>query len=252
MGRAPACAAIVPSRGRPAAMRELLAAFGETAVCSRLIICLDDDDPALGGYREVREEPRFARQPVSWVAGPRMGLAGWTNMIAGTACREYEALITLGDDHRPETPGWDREWLTSARIMGGGWVYGDDGVPHAVTPPGWCTSRLPSAFLVTSPIVRALGWMMLRGCEHMFVDAAARDLGLAAGTEDRPRLAYLPHVKVRHDHYTTGRSQRDATYDTGMASWGADEAAYRAWLGRPEGTGQILKDADTVRRACDG
>ena len=43
----PACAAIVPSRGRPGPMAELLDVFGQTAVCTRLIICLDDDDPAL-------------------------------------------------------------------------------------------------------------------------------------------------------------------------------------------------------------
>jgi hypothetical protein len=240
------CAAIVPSRGRPQSMGEFLEEFGKTAVCSMLYVCCDDDDPDLEAYQALRDEPRFARFPVVWVTGPRMGLAGWTNAIAATGCSEYEALITLGDDHRPETPGWDRKWLETARRMGGGWVYGDDGIAHGSTPPGWVTSQLPSAFLVTSPIVAALGWMLgPPGCQHMFVDAAARDLGLAASTPDRPRLAWMPDVQVRHDHYTTGRSVRDATYDAGYASWGADDAAYWAWLAGP-----IQRDAETVRKAC--
>jgi hypothetical protein len=247
----PPCVAIVPSRERPGSIADLLDTFGDTAVCTRLVICLDDDDPQLDAYRKVMEQPRFARQLVSWVTGPRRGLAGWTNKIAAAACREAEALITLGDDHRPESPAWDREWLMAARLMGGGWVYGDDGVTHSQTPAGWVTSVLPSAFLVTSPIVAALGWMLgPPGCQHMFVDAAARDLALAASAPGRPRLAYLPFTRVRHDHYTTGRSARDATYDHGYASWTGDEAAYRAWLGTPEGTGQIAADADTVRTVC--
>ena len=244
----PACAAIMPSRGRPEAVAEVLDVFADTAVCTRLIICLDDDDPALPFYLKLRDHV-FTRPLVTWVRGPRMGLAGWTNAVAATACREHEALITLGDDHRPLTPAWDREMLAAARGMGGGWVYGDDSVTHGITPAGWVTSQLPSAFLVTSRIVAALGWMLgPPGCQHMFVDAAARDLALAASTPERPRLAYLPAVKVRHDHYTTGRNPRDATYDHGYASWAPDEAAYRAWLGTPEGTGPIRADADTVRK----
>jgi hypothetical protein len=232
----PPCAAIVPSRDRPASLGRMLEAFGETAVCTKLIICLDDDDPQLPDYQKLRDQPRFTRHPVAWVTGSRRGLVDWTNLVARTACREHEALITLGDDHRPETPAWDREWLATARMMGGGWVYGDDGLQH---------ENLPTAFLVSSQIVAALGWMLLKSCRHMFVDAAARDLAGACG-----RLAYLPDTSVRHLHYTSGLSPHDATYTAGYASWAADEAAYRAWLGHPEGTGPIRDDADTVRNAC--
>ena len=121
-------------------------------------------------------------------------------------------------------------------MMGGGWAYGDDGLQH---------ENLPTAFLVTSRIVAALGWMLgSPGCQHMFVDAAARDLADATG-----RRAYLPDVSVRHLHHTAGLSPKDPTYATGEASWHADEAAYRTWLGHPEGTGPIQADADTVRKS---
>lgn len=240
MGDPAACAAIVPTRGRPGALSQLLDSFMGTAVCTDLIVCLDDDDPALEQYKVILAARRFARHRVCWHTGPRDSLAGWTNRVAEVHGGGYEALITLGDDHRPVTPAWDRKWLDAARAMGGGWAYGDDGVEHQETPPGWVTSQLPSAFLVTTRIAAALGWVMLPGCQHMFVDAAVRDLGLAAG-----RLAWLGEVSVRHDHYTTGRSRHDATYEHGQASWAADEAAYRTWLAGP-----IHKDAETVREAC--
>ena len=232
-----ACAAIVPSRGRPGVLSQLLDAFGDTAVCTDLIVCLDEDDPDLDQYKTVLGARRFARHKVSWRVGPRAGLTEWTNRVAGRVCGDYEALISLGDDHRPVTPAWDRKLLDHVRAMGGGWAYGDDGLQH---------ENLPTAFLVTSKIVAALGWMLLPGCKHMCVDAAARDLAAQCG-----RLRYDPDVSVKHLHYTSGLSPLDQTYVDGYASWTPDHAAYRAWLGTPEGTGPIAADADTVRRTCE-
>ena len=116
--------------------------------------------------------------------------------------------------------------------MGGGWAYGDDGLQH---------ENLPTAFLVTGRIVKAVGWMLgPPGCAHMFVDAAARDLAEASG-----RRAYCPEVKVKHLHYTSGLSPFDQTYADGYASWTPDEAAYRAWL-----EGPIHDDVKKVEAAC--
>jgi hypothetical protein len=188
----------------------------------------------------------FARKRVSWYVGPRQSLAGWTNELAEELADGTMMLFSLGDDHRLKTPKWDLKMLAAVQKMGGGWVHGSDGVTHQETPPGWVTSELPSAFGVTSGIVAALGWMMLPGCAHMLVDAAVRDLALAAG-----RLAWLPEVKIPHLHYSAGLSPYDATYADGRASTAADDAVYRAWLGDPPGTGQIAADADTVRRALE-
>lgn len=232
-----AVAAIVPSRGRPGSLAELLEDFGDTAVCSELVICLDDDDPELGAYRDLARQPRFARHPVTWHAGPRNTLTGWTNAAAATLIGQgTQAIISLGDDHRPVTAGWDRKLLEAARAMGGGWAYGDDGLQH---------ENLPTAFLVTANVAAALGWVLLPACRHMFVDAAARDLAEACG-----RRAYLPDVHVRHLHYTSGLSGYDQTYAGGYASWPDDEAAYRAWLADDKEDGEGLAAAvKTVREA---
>lgn len=226
-----ACAAIVPTRGRPRMAAELIDAFGKTAVCSELVFCVDNDDPALGGYRELMGQRAFTRHAVSWYVGPRQSLTAWTNQVALALAPRFEALVSMGDDHRPVTKAWDRKLLDAIRGMGGGWAYGDDGLQH---------ENLPTAFMVSAPIVRALRWMLLPGCAHMFVDAAARDLGRAAD-----RLAYLPHVSIRHLHYTSGLSPHDQTYADAYESWDDDEATYRSWLGGP-----IEDHADTVKEAC--
>jgi len=226
-----ACAAIIPSRGRPGAAEALLDLAGHTSVCTELVFCLDGDDPALNGYKHLMTRPFFSRQRVSWYVGPRRSLTGWTNRIARQLAPGTRMLFSLGDDHRPQTQGWDRKLLEAAEAMGGGWAYGDDGLQH---------ENLPTAFGVSSRIVEALGWMLLESCAHMFVDAAARDLAEKCG-----RRAYLPQVKISHLHYTSGLSPLDQVYIDGYASWAADEAAYRAWLAGP-----IRDDAEKVRAAC--
>lgn len=231
-------AALVPTRGRPGAVSNLLDTW-DKSVCTDLVFALDDDDPDLDAYKTIIGGRRFTRGRVTWHVGPRMGLTGWTNRLAIEAgyAGEYEALITLGDDHRPLTPAWDRKLLDATRAMGGGWAYGDDGQQH---------ENLPTAFLVTSRIVTALGWMLLPSCQHMYVDAAARDLARECG-----RLAYLDTVQVLHRHFTTGLSAHDDTYAAGYASWDADKEAYEAWIadkdrGLPADVQAVMEALDAV------
>ena len=91
MPKGAACAAIVPSRGRPGPLGEFLDAFTGTSVCSELYICLDDDDTALPGYETLMDEPRFARHLIHWISGPGWawprGPTGSPRPSAGTSRR---------------------------------------------------------------------------------------------------------------------------------------------------------------------
>src|SRR5689334_20675765 len=136
-GADPACAAIVPSRSRPAAVEALLDLAGHTSVCTELVICLDADDPAMNGYKQLMTRPFFSRCRVSWYVGPRDTLVGWTNTMARELAPRTRMLFSLGDDHRPLTEAWDRKLLDAAEEMGGGWAYGDDGITHQHIPDGW-------------------------------------------------------------------------------------------------------------------
>jgi hypothetical protein len=213
---------VCPTRARAGNARRLIDTWGRTGVCSDLIFCVDDDDPQLPAYRALMGERMFHRGVVTWLRGPRMSLCGWTDLVAAEYAPRYQALMSIGDDHVPETGAFDLKLYDAAAIDGGGFAYGDDGVQH---------ENLPTACLITTNILRALAGpdgkprMCLPGARHMFTDAYWRDLAAAAGCR-----YYLPHVSVRHLHHITRASVRDQTYLDGEASWAADEAVYRAWL----------------------
>jgi hypothetical protein len=233
---------ICPTRGRPGNAARLIDRWGHAGICSDLIFCLDDDDPQMGGYQAVMRERRFHRGMVLWLRGPRQSLCGWTNQVAGGYAQLYQGLMSVGDDHAPDvddpgTMGFDLKLLDACGD--GGFAYGDDGITHPPGPEWPERHNLPTAWMVTTNIVRALGWMCLPGLTHMFCDAAVRDLAEAAGCRH-----FLPGVKVTHLHHITRQTARDQTYIDGEASWAADEAIYRAW--RQQG---LQADAEIVREA---
>ena len=232
---------ICPTRGRPWNASRLFDAWEANGVCSDLIFCLDDGDPETDGYRELarRAAPRGL---VYWMTGPRMGLCGWTDRAARDYQGLYQALMSIGDDHVPETHGFDRILLAAAQETGGGFAYGFDGITHQASsdfPEPHC---LPSACLITTNITRALDRMCLPGARHMFTDPYWMLLAEAAGCRH-----YLPDVHVTHHHPAAGRAAWDRTYSEGGQSWPDDERAYWAWK-----QDQLAGDARRVREvlAC--
>lgn len=208
---------ITPSRGRPARLCEMLdATLSLAELDTRAAVAIDQDDLALDEYTRARclkgdEDPR-----VLWFAGPRQTLSGWTNQIALKYADEYGYLASLGDDHFPRTQGWDRLLVEAIEGIGGtGIAYGDDNIMGA---------GLPTAPVISSDIVQALGWMMLPSCRHMAVDLAWKDLGLGADC-----LAYRPDVTIEHKHWGVSKSPLDATYMESEARKQEDRDAWTLW-----------------------
>jgi hypothetical protein len=200
---------IVPTRGRPTSMARLaLALRGTAQAATDLIFAVDDDD-------------QLSAQAVQMlgahgVSGPRNNLAGWTNVLARHFAKDYRALASLGDDHLPRTPGWDLRLLGAIAGMGGtGFAYGDDLLQGAA---------LPTAVVVSSDIVTALGWMCEPSMRHYCIDNVWKDLGEGAGC-----LAYLPDVIIEHLHPAAGKAAPDATHQESTAKDRLDFAAYGHW-----------------------
>ena len=203
---------IVPSRARPHNARALLDVWQATTEGhSGIVFCLDDDDPTT---------PEYPRDDCEVIIGPRKRLAGWTNTVAVARLDDHALFGSIGDDHRPESQGWESAILDAVRLVDGpAIVYGDDGV-HG--------EAIPTAFFVTSNIVRTVGGMGPPGVSHLFFDDWARELGRAAGC-----LRYLAGVKITHHHPLAGRAPMDQTYEDGGSNrvlWNADEVAFRAWM----------------------
>lgn len=205
---------ITPSRGRPERLRKMIeACFGHAAAQTRIAVAVDEDDPEREAYADLCWE---YRPEVMWYCGPRQGLTGWTNTLAVPLARGYRALASLGDDHVPETPGWDSLLLAAIDGMGGtGIAYGDDKLMGG---------NLPTAPVVSSGIVTALGWMLEPSLAHMCVDCVLKDIGEQAGC-----LAYVPGVIIRHVHWCNNGAAMDATYAAAEAVKEADRERYAIW-----------------------
>ena len=199
---------IVPSRGRPQNIARLLDAVHATAkMKTHVHVAVDDDDPELERYRYVMGQAGADGDVLT--TGPRKGLAAWTDEIAVAQAAEYPFLASLGDDHVPYTPGWDKALIRAIVSMGGtGFAYPWDGTREDI----------PEAVVMSSDIVAALGWMCLPGLEHWYIDNVWADLGRAAGC-----LRHLRAVKVEHAWKGDQTSRESSEKIT------ADRDAYYAW-----------------------
>jgi hypothetical protein len=223
---------IVPSRGRPGAVSEMLQAFGETCRAdTRLMFAIDDADPDGPAY--VDEFSRIIG-PGNPAPGRALGIRSDASStmvqalnLAVLAVIEMAhapyAIAFMGDDHRPRTVGWDSAYLDALRRLGSGIVYGDDLVQG---------ERLPTQCAMTADIPRALGYMAPPVLRHMYVDNFWRDLGIRAGC-----LRFLRDVVVEHLHPIAGTAETDAGYERVNSSevFTADEHAYRAFCAQDSG-----------------
>jgi hypothetical protein len=234
---------ITPSRGRPERLREMLSA---TLSLSRaetdIAVGIDWDDPERAAYESLGSRlDRSWPYRILWhIAARRHTLTEWTNHIVGQRrpsgegeppnSLTYRAFASLGDDHLPRTEGWDALLLAAIDAMGGtGIAYGNDGIFN---------ERLPTAPVISSDIVRALGWMCVPCCRHMAVDLAWKDLGTAADC-----LVHVPEVTIEHVHWCAGKAAMDETYAVSEAGKDADREAYFGW----RDGGGLAEAVDTVR-----
>lgn len=206
---------IVPSRGRPDNIRELIEAWEATRDEARLWVCVDDDDPRLEEYRAL-QFPEWS----GLIIAPRMRLGGTLNHFAAGAVSMGHSIIGfMGDDHRPRTPHWDSVIAETIDAVGGtAVVYGNDLLQG---------KTLATAVAVSANIIDILGYMVPPGQTHLFLDNAWMDMGRVAGN-----LVYRHDVIIEHVHPVAGKAEWDDTYKevNSGAMWDADEGVYAAWL----------------------
>lgn len=200
---------MVPTRGRKANCERLLAAFRETAdPATDILFILDPDDTAYEGM-EWGDAPRA-------VLDPRAYLSEKLNKTAEAVADSYDALMWLGDDCVPRTPGWDRLMLAALEDIGGsGWVYPDDKRRQDV----------PEHWMVSSDVVRALGWFANPRLGHFYIDNSVAELGKRSGL-----IRYCPEAVIEHLHYSVSGARKDRLYSQTEKKFGtADLLAFRQW-----------------------
>lgn len=212
---------VVPSRGRPTHARAMLAAFETTCTAgTQLVFAVDDDDPLAARYPEELT-----------ALLPSRSMNEALNLSAVALAGDAFAVGFMGDDHRPETVGWDQAYLDALRGLGTGIVYGDDLLQG---------ERLPTQCAMTADIIRALGYMTPPSLTHLYLDNFWLSLGTKAEC-----LRYLPDVVVEHVHPLARKAQWDDGYArvNSSAMYARDEAAFNAYCA----SGGFAADVAKVR-----
>lgn len=164
---------IVPSRGRPLAADKVRESFNRTTGAdSRLVFALDADDGTWLAYPPIK----FQSKSDSTVSA--------LNNCALKYMNESRYLGFIGDDCRFITAGWDKTMISAADEMGSGIVYAND-----LMDPG----ALPTSMLISSSIVKSLGWMAPPLLKAICFD----DYWLRLG-QGLDRIKYLDDVVIQH------------------------------------------------------
>lgn len=197
---------IVPTRGRPEASVEFHKEFLERSMISNLMFAIDEDD--------ADNYPRI--DGVLYEVNPRMGMNGTLNYVANKYADEYKYIAFMGDDHRIRTFGWD---IMMAKAIGSlGIAYGNDLIQG---------SALPTAVMMSSKIIKAIGYMAPPAQKHMYLDNFWLDLGTRLNS-----IHYLDDVVIEHQHFSVTGEKMDETYQetNDAAVYNADKIAYDNYL----------------------
>lgn len=208
---------IVPSRGRPGKVRDLISSWVATRSVADLLIVVDNDDPTADEYRMLEENS----QGLPWlhfVYGERLRLGPTLNKWALGYCVAYHNIGFMGDDHRPRTPIFDGLMASQLRRMRGGIVYPND---------LYQGENLPTSVLMSSWIIETIGFMCPPGVTHMYLDNFWRDLGREMGF-----LRYMSGITVEHLHPSAGKAEMDEQYAEVNSDdqFKRDLLAYNKWL----------------------
>ena len=226
---------IIPTRGRPQAVPELVKAWDETGATADLLFAVDTDDPELAAYKKhaaaLKEDGRFR-----FTFGKRRRLVGTLNQQAVKAAKSCRFLAFVGDDHRPRPA--DRPWDERFRecLSGGpGIVYGNDLLQG---------EKMATAVAMTSDIVETLGYMAPPAMEHLCVDLCWVDWG-----KGMQRITYLHDVVIEHLHPANGKADSDAGYEevNSGEQVAKDSAAYYDY----RDNGGLDADLDKLRQLVE-
>lgn len=215
---------IVPTRKRKPQCERFIEAFDKTADEAELLFVTDGDD-------DTYEEMDWQGHQHAFM-DPRGSLQAKLNYTASQMMDSFDQLMFLADDTVPETLHWDTLMLTELEDMGGsGILYPNDGRRKDV----------PEHWLVSTDIIRELGWFANPACQHYYLDNSWAEIGKRASL-----LHYCPRVKINHLHYAVDKNTaHDAVYSETEQLFGAHDAqAFAAW----RGSTQVAAAVSRLRR----
>ena len=179
---------ILPTRSRPENAERCINALKEHSVMSDFCIAIDDDQADL--------YPRL--DGVIYEVNPRLRMNGTLNLVANKYVDKYKTIYFLGDDHLVRTPNWDEYLAGAIATKGYGLAYGNDLLQGI---------SLATAVMMSTNIIKAVGYMAPPKLVHLFMDNYWMSLGRKLGT-----LWYFDKVIIEHLHPVAGKVEWDEQY----------------------------------------
>lgn len=190
---------ILPSRGRPSNVKEVIDSFIETRAQSKshMIVALDDDDNELSNYLNIIESVND--RTIGYASDERIRMIPTVNRTFDI-WPDYDYYCFVGDDHRFRTYGWDAEAIRVLEEKTNGWGiwYGDDLLQG---------ENIPTAGVMSGKLAREIGFIALPGLIHLHMDTFWKRIGDELGI-----IHYDPNHIIEHMHYTIGKSEVDDQY----------------------------------------
>jgi hypothetical protein len=179
---------IIPTRGRPENAERAVKYLKEHSKVSDIVLGLDEDDE--------HNYPRL--DDVIYEVGPREYMIATLNKIAMKYVDDYLFFTFLGDDNIVTTDGWDVAMSVTLGKHGYGIAYGNDMLQE---------DKLPTSIMITTNIVKALGFMAPPQLKHLYADNFWQALGRGLGS-----YYYFPSVYWEHLHFINGKAGKDIIY----------------------------------------
>lgn len=111
----------------------------------------------------------------------------------------YETITGIDDDCMVTTQSWDSLLAAPIKARGYGLAYGNDTIQG---------KELPTKVMISTNIIKGLGFFAPPVLKHLFADNFWKALGTELGALD-----YFPDVIMEHWHYINGKAPKDDLYD---------------------------------------
>ncbi len=219
-------AILTPTRRRLDELKGLIASWERTTEgFSDFIFGMDNDDHTYDSL--IEENPNFIFE-----MNPQMRPLTYLNFLALKYCDEYNYLCFMEDDFRFNSEGWESIFIQQLKKDKVGIVWGEDGIHNG---------KLVDSPVITSNIVKKLGYMVPPVIECLFSDYFFRRIGLEVGI-----LHYFPDVKITHRHYYNKKRERDGISEEMDKFDPIDKPAWKKYLK----SSSFKKDCSKLRNLC--
>ena len=186
---------IVPSRGRPDNFKRLAERWLEWDTNALLAVKVDDDDPTAEQYLDIASQ---LGSEIGLTIAPRKRLAPTLSEAAFMYTDFFTYIGFMGDDHLPQTRGWENILQNAMQSSNPSIVYGNDLHQGA---------NIPTEVFMSASIIKKRGYMCPPGFVHLYLDNVWKLWG-----EGIERLQHFDNVIIEHLHPAGGKAEWDERY----------------------------------------